>query len=471
VREAERLFRDAGIPTYATPEDAVRAFMQLVEYRRNQAMLIEAPPAAPRSQYERQAACRVVEAALAGGRSMLTEPEAKAVLAAYGIPVVPGALAQDEDEAVRLAAEIGYPVVVKIVSPDISHKSDVGGVALNIKTGAEVRAACAAIAARCAELRPHARLTGFHVQRMLEHTHGHELIAGIATDAVFGPVVLFGHGGTAVEVIADRAVALPPLNAALARQLVARTRVARLLAGYRDRPAIDFDALYGALVRLSDLAAELPQIVELDINPLLADERGVCALDARIRVAATSAAPGERLAIRPYPAALEHTVVLEGRAFRVRPIRPEDEAAFRKLLALSRPEDIQSRFFHALREMPHSELARFTQIDYDREMALVALAEGDAGEEVIGDARALADPDNEAAEFAVMIRSDMHARGLGHALMQSLIRHFSERGTRALYGDVLPRNTRMLELARNLGFEARWLPEHGVVRVTLSLRA
>jgi acetyltransferase len=472
VRLAERMIREAGIPTYATPEEAVRGFLQLVEFRRNQDMLMEVPPAAPAgTRPDCESARRIVKEALDAGRLTLSEPEAKAVLEAYGIPVVPGAIAAGVDEALTVARRIGFPVVLKIVSPDITHKSDVGGVALNIKTEAELRAACAAMLARCAELRPNARLDGFHVQSMLEHTHGHELIAGVATDNVFGPVILFGEGGTAVEIIRDQAVTLPPLNAALARQLVFRTRVSRLLEGYRDRPPINFDALYGALVRLSELTIDLPQVDELDINPLLADERGVCALDVRLRLNRACGAPGERLAIRPYPVELEDTLELGGRTFHVRPIRPEDEPGFRKLLALSSPEDIQSRFFHALREMPRSELARYTQIDYDREMALVALTQTADGTDIVADARALADPDNERAEFAVMVRSDLHSRGLGHSLMERLIAHFRKRGTAMLYGDVLPHNTRMLELARNLGFVAEPRPEDQVVSVTLHLVA
>jgi acetyltransferase len=320
--------------------------------------------------------------------------------------------------------------------------------------------------ARLHRLRPEAHLTGFTVQPMAQRPGAHELIVGAATDATFGPVILFGHGGTAVEVIADRAMALPPLNVALAREVISRTRISRLLAGYRDRPAADQDAICGVLIRTAQLIADVPEIVELDINPLLADARGVIALDARIRVAPARTSGTERFAIRPYPKQLEETVFLSGRPILLRPIHPEDEARLKQLIAQSRPEDIYFRFFEALRELPHSQLARFTQIDYDREMALVAI---DADNELLGEVRTVTDPDNEQAEFGILVSSSAQGKGLGHALLDKMIRYCRARGTKELFGDVLPTNSRMLALAGNLHFQRGRPPGDGVARISLRL--
>ncbi len=367
MKRAEAIFVAAGIPTYATPEEAVRGFLQLAGYRHRQELLMQTPPSvAGEFAPDVAAARRVIDGVLSESRELLTEPEAKEVLAAYGIPVVQTRIARDVDEAVAVAQKLGFPLALKILSPDISHKSDVGGVMLNLESPQEVRVAAESMLKRCSELRPGARLTGFTVQQMVRRGNAHELIVGVASDPVFGPIILFGHGGIAVEVIADKAVALPPLNIALARDLVGGTRVARLLAGYRDRPAAALDVLYLTLVKISQLIADIPQVAELDINPLLADEKGVLALDARIRVVPAIAPGSSRFAIRPYPAELEERIKFGGRRVLIRPIRPEDEPQHRKFLDRVAPEDIQLRFFNVKRVFVHSELARFAQIDYDR---------------------------------------------------------------------------------------------------------
>jgi acetyltransferase len=418
-------------------------------------------------------------AALAAGRELLSEPEGKAVLAAYGVPVVETRVAVDPEQAVRMANEIGYPVALKILSPDVTHKSDVGGVALDLDAPQGVLRAARQMAERLRSHRPDARLEGYTVQPMVRRPGAVELIAGIASDAIFGPVLLFGQGGTAVEVIADRAVGLPPLNANLARDLIGRTRVSRLLAGWREHPPANLDALARALVQVAQIAVELPEVVELDVNPLLADARGVLALDARIRVRRAEGAATDRLAIRPYPRELEETIALaDGARVFVRPIRPEDEPAHHAFHARLQPEDVRFRFFNLVRELPHSQMARFTQIDYDREMAFLALPAEGAGAagrapaegETLGVVRAIADPDNERAEFAIVVRSDQKGRGLGHALLEKMIRYCRARGTREIVGQVLPDNRPMLELALALGFESRFLPEDGAVEVRLALR-
>jgi len=471
VAPARELCRAAGIPTYGTPEQAVRAFLQVTRYRRNQQMLMQTPTSiAAGFSPDTGAAQRVLRQALAAGRGMLTEPEAKQVLAAYGIPVVQTRVASSAAEAERIAIELGFPVALKILSPDITHKSDVGGVVLDLETPQQVATAAEAMLRRLGQAQPQARLDGFSVQQMARRPKAFELIVGAASDRVFGPVILFGQGGTAVEVIADRALALPPLNHNLAQELVARTRIARLLAGYRSQPAIDHEALHGVLVRISQLLCDLPQVVELDINPLFADERGVLALDARIGVAASSLSGSERLAIRPYPQELEETVEWNGKPVMLRPIRPEDEPQHSRFFDALAAEDVHFRFFSMLRQPVHRQLARMTQIDYDREMAFIAVEpDGANGEATLGVVRAIADPDNEAAEFAIIVRSDLKRRGLGLLLMRKIIRYCRSRGTRRLVGQVLPDNANMLRLARECGFEVGAADTDGIL-LTLPLR-
>jgi acetyltransferase len=316
---------------------------------------------------------------------------------------------------------------------------------------------------------PDARLDGFTVQRMARRPGAHELLVGAAMDPVFGPVILFGQGGTAVEVIADRAVALPPLNLHLAHELVRRTRVARLLAGYRDRPPADVDAVCLTLVQISQLLIELPHVVELDVNPLLADADGVLALDARIRVSAD--VERDRLAIRPYPRELEETVELRGgRRVLVRPIRPEDEAAHQAFLHQLQPDDVRFRFFNLVRELPHSQMARYTQIDYEREMAFIATDTAMNPPATLGVVRGVFTSDDREAEFAIIVRSDLKGQGLGRALLEKLVRYCRARGTEEVVGQVLAENRAMLSLARRLGFISQSIPRDGVVEVRLRLR-
>jgi acetyltransferase len=466
------LLRQAGIATYDTPESAVRAVLHMIRYRRNQDMLMETPPSLP-SEFEPRTseARQVIEAALAEQRSQLTEPEAKAVLAAYGIPIVETRVAADVGEAVSRARGLGFPVALKILSPDLTHKSDVGGVSLDLQTPEAVRQAAEGMVERLQTHRPDARLMGFSVQQMARRPGAHELIVGAATDPVFGPVILFGRGGIAVEVIADRAVALPPLNMNLARELVSRTRVSRLLKGYRDRPAADLEAILLTLIQISQIIIDLPEVVELDVNPLLADPEGVLALDARISLAPAAGGPGDRLTIRPYPRELEETVTLrDGRSVLLRPIRPEDEPAHQELFQRMTPEDIYYRFFNVIHRMPHSQLARFTQIDYDREMAFIATVTDDASKpETLGVVRAVGDPDNTSAEFAISVRSDQKRQGLGSALLGKMIRYCRDKGTEELVGQALPDNRAVLALAARHHFTRQRLPGDDVVELRLSL--
>jgi acetyltransferase len=458
----------ARVPTYATPDAAVRAFLHLVAHRRNRALLMQVPEAAARASAAAiEAARATIEAAVAAGRSVLTDAEAMGVLAGFDIPTVATRIVPpDPAAAAAEAARIGFPAVLKILSPDIAHKSEVGGVRLALVDAAAVEAAARTMLATVAARAPGARVDGFVVQAMADRPRAHELVCGLTEDATFGPVVLVGAGGTAVEVLDDHSIGLPPLDPTLARDMIARTRVARLLAGYGDRPPADVEAVAAVLVALSEIAVALPNVVELDINPLVADADGVLALDARIVIAPVS--PGRRLAIRPYPRSLERRVDIPGgERFEVRPIRPEDAPALAEMVRLSTSEDLRLRFFAPVIELSAERTARLTQIDYDREMALVAVA---ADAAIVGVVRLIADPENDTAEYAVMVRSDMKGRGLGSALMQAILDYARARGTARVVGTVLRENTSMLRLCADLGFTVRPDPDDpGIVIVEHSL--
>lgn len=468
---ARRVFTRAGAATYDTPEDAVRAFLHMSEYRRSRELLMQTPPSVPvEIRGDAALAREVIDRELDGEAVWLDEVESKEILQAYGIPVVRTRRARDAEEAAALAEEIGFPVALKILSPDVLHKTDVGGVALDLETSASLLEAADAMVARLAKLEPRARLEGFTVQAMARRPGAYELIVGASVDPVFGPFVMFGHGGTGVEVLDDTAVALPPLNMLLAEELVARTRISRLLRGFRGRPSVSHEDLYLLLIRVSHLISELPEIVELDINPVLADERGVVALDARMRLHRTGIRGPERLAIRPYPAELEERVVLpSGRSALIRPIRPEDEPTHRRLFSTFTSADIRFRFFHLVRKLPHSELARYTQIDYDREMAFIAIEQSERRPEELGVVRAVSDPDNIEAEFAIIVSPRVKGEGLGRLLLEKIVRYARGRGTRVIVGHVLIDNLPMLSLARSLGFEETRDLRNGEVEIRLEL--
>ena len=474
VAEARQIFSDVGLPHFGTPEDAVQAFMQSVEYRRNQQLLVQVPAAGSQHDpIDLPAARAIIDKALAQGRSMLSEPEAKALLDACHIPVVDTRIAASPQEAAELAVKIGFPVAVKILSPDITHKTEVGGVTLDLESPAAVEAAAQAMQQRLKDLRPQARMHGFSVQAMARRPDAHELIVGISTDPIFGPVILFGQGGVAVEVLHDHAIALPPLNQVLAHDTIQRTRVAALLAGYRNRPSADIDAVARVLIQVAHLAAELPEVAELDINPVLADEHGVIALDVRVLLKPQSPKlrhPHDRLAIRPYPQELEEHIGWMKDHLLIRPIRPEDSEAHLKFFHALDATDVRMRAFIHMRDLQPSQLARLTQIDYDREMAFIAVRRLDDGsDETLGVVRGVADPDNEQAEFAIIIRSDMKGLGLGHLLMNKLIAYFRQRGTRRIVGEALSDNRAMMELTRGLGFEVHSNIGQGTVELKLSL--
>lgn len=456
AQRSRSLLTEAGLPSFTTPEEAVRAFSHLEAFRRNQELLLETPSAgvvfSPRDV---EAARGLIKRARGEKRTTLTEPESKALLALFGIPTVETTVVATPEEAGAHFGKARSPVALKILSQDIIHKSDVGGVALGLKSRAEVEAAASEMLERVRRLRPQARIDGFAIQPMILRPKAHELILGIAQDATFGPVILFGRGGTATEVIGDRVVGLPPLNSVLARDMIARTRVSRLLAGFRNVPPVPLEPIVDILVRLSELVVQLPEIRELDINPLLVNAEGVIALDAHI-VIGKARAGGLGLSITPYPHELERRIAFdEGATLRLRPIRPEDEGALAEMVALCTPEDLRKRFLGPLKVFPHEMAARFSQIDYDREMALVAVPEGapyGAGP-IYGVVRIYGDPERKAAEYAILVRSDMKGRGLGRRLMLEIVAHAREQGYQQLYGEVLAQNQPMLKLARELGFK------------------
>ena len=420
--KARRLLDDHGLAVFETPDEAVGAFMHRVRYSRARAQLLETPPAlAGEERPDRESALAVVEDALSAGREWLSEAEAKRVLAAYLIPTVETAVVRDLDQLTAEADRLGYPVAVKIVSPQITHKSDVGGVALDLGSAEAARDAAERMFERVRAAVPRATIEGFTVQPMIERPRAHELILGMTEDAQFGPVLLFGHGGTATEVIADRSLALPPLSLTLAHRMIEETRVARLLAGYRDRPPADVAAIAEILVRLSDLVVDRPEIVELDINPLLADDRGVLALDARVRL---TAGPRTPLAVRPYPHHLARPIVVAGRPMTLRPIRPEDELVVREAVPELDPETARPRFLAPVAELSHETAARLTQIDYDRELLLAVIE----GRRLIGLGRLGADPDGIRADLELSALGDETREDTLDALLDSLIGEAATRG-------------------------------------------
>jgi acetyltransferase len=472
-----RVFDAARIPHYRSETDAVRGFMHLVRYREAQDALMQTPPSLPENFIREEAAARqVVARAIAYGRTWLDPLEVAKVFAAYDIPIAPVVLARDPDEAAAAATPLlaSGAIAVKIFSRDIVHKSDVDGVRLNLASETAVRAAAADMIARVRATRPDARVEGVIVQSMIARPKARELLVGLADDPTFGPVVAFGWGGTAVATIDDKALALPPLDLNLARDLIARTRVARLLQAYRNVPAARTDDVALVLVKIAQLAADIPEIRELDINPLLADENGVIAVDARVMVAPLTGerrGPGHpRFAVRPYPKEWERTIRLgDGHTVFVRPVRPDDEALVRVFFTKVTMEDVRLRFFAPVREFSHEFIARLTQIDYARAIALMAIEP--ATREMLGGVRLHADANFDRGEYAILVRSDLKGQGLGWALMQITIEYARWLGLKTIEGQVLRENTTMLQMCRELGFAITSDPDDRdlcVVRLSVS---
>lgn len=474
VAEARALFANAKIPTFDTPNQAVDGYLHMVRFRRNQEMLMETPNSAPAEFTPSTDSARLmVDDYLASGRNFLVGRDALSLLSAYGIVSAQARTARSPQEAVAQAMQMGFPVALRRASRTTSAAGDgTAGVDLALESAADVRRAAETLSlpqGRGAR----AGVQSFIVERMARYPGSHELMIRVGEDPVFGPVITFGHGGLATDLIADRAVALPPLNTSLARELVSRTRVYRLLQGSDDCPPAAVDALCLALVKVSQLIVELPEVAALEINPLLIDDQGVYALDAQILIAPPGEKSERRLAIRPYPKELEEEFQLpNGRTVLLRPIRPEDEPAHHDFLARCSPDDLRLRFFHLVRQLPHSEMARLTQIDYDREMAFVAVApnEDGSGSETLGVVRTFTDLLNDKAEYAVLVRSDLKGQRLGWKLMEKIISYSRSRGTRRIIGLVLVDNRKMLDLVHRLGFSSQRVPDDDIMEVELELQ-
>ena len=460
----------AQVPDYETPERAVRAFMHLVRHRQSQELLTETPSlVAPQAEAELGRAREIIRNVLSDKREWLDPAEVASFLGCYDIPFVRTEAVSDAASAAQAAAQIKAPVALKIRSRDVIHKSDVGGVVLDLADPSQVEAAAWQMNENVTRALPKAKLEGFIVQEMIHRPGAFELIAGVSTDPTFGPVILFGHGGTAVEILQDKSLELPPLNTALARAQIGRTRIAALLKGFRGRPAADIGAVVNVLIQLSRIVTDHAEITEVDINPLLCDSRGVIAVDGRIRVRATAVSSESRLAIRPYPQQFESVILTpEGHAYSVRPIRPEDESALRQFADEAGAENLWHPFFSPLRERTHAAAARLSQIDYDREMTLVAWD----GERMAGLARSSADPDFENSECAVVIRDGMQEQNLMFQLLEALLHAIAAQGVRKTVLGLPADQTWMREVCVELGFTIGPLPgDASKIRATKILRA
>ena len=471
--EARRIFAEHRVPSYVAPDQAVRGFMHMVNYRRSRELLMETPPSVPEAfAPDQQRARRVVEKAQSEGRTWLEDAEAMEVLAAYGVPGVVTHTARTFDEVAAKAAEIGGPVAVKILSPDVVHRSEVRGITLDVAGPRAARDAASSMRDHLEAARPQARITGFTVQPMVRRPGAYELIIGVVDDPDFGPVMVFGHGGAVAPVVNDVALGLPPLNMHLAREVMSRTRIYRLLRGYRGLPAANLDAVALTVLKVAQLVTDLAEIAELDINPFLADEYGGVAVDARMSIAPYSGPSTRRLAIRPYPKELEERVPLgDGRSLLLRPVVPEDEPSLQAAFVKLTQEEIRLRFFAPMKTLSHVMAARFTQIDYDREMALILTEHGIPGRtEIYGVVSVAPGAKEGEAEYALLVRGDMTGMGLGIVLMRRIIDYARYRGVTRIYGDVLLENRTMLKLCNVLGFEQKPMPgDPHLVRVALDL--
>ncbi|WP_172581528.1 bifunctional acetate--CoA ligase family protein/GNAT family N-acetyltransferase, partial [Vibrio harveyi] len=455
-REARLAFTRAGIPTYRTPESAVVAYMHLVEYRRNQKQLMETPTTAEPLHSGSVSSARewVNEQLLDKKTVMLDTHQTSPLFEQFGFNILPTWIASEVTEAVHMAENIGYPVAVKLRSPDIPHKSDVHGVALNLRNSQEVSSAAQAILDTAKLSYPAANLQGLLVQGMAKLGSAEELRISIAVDKVFGPVILLGQGGSDWNITQDAVAALPPLNMNLARYLVVIALKSGKVRLQKHKDAIDVNELSKFLVRISQMAVELPEIESLDIHPVLVSGSELTIIDADVTLKKYQGDAQERLAIRPFPAEFVETVTLrDGQPILLRPILPEDEPIHAQFINSVSKEDLYNRFFSDVGEFNHEALANLTQIDYDREMAFVAVAFDDNGPSIIGVSRALITPDNSDAEFAILVRSDLKGKGLGKVLMQKIISYCQAKGTKQISGMTMPTNRGMLSLAQSLGFE------------------
>lgn len=469
-QEARRLFSEAGIPTYRTPEGTVTAFMHMVEYRRNQKQLRETPALPPNLAANTTAAHQLIEHALATGTTVLDTHNVQPILEAYGISTLPTWIANDSRQAVDIANKIGYPVALKLRSPDIAHKSEVQGVMLYLRSADEVQGAADAMIERVRMAWPEARIDGLVVQSMANRAGAQELRVVVEQDPVFGPLIMLGEGGVEWQADGHAAVALPPLNMNLARYLIIQAIKQRQIRGRSALRALDIAGLSHLLVQISNLVIDCPQIHRLDIHPLLASGSDFTLLDVTLELAPFSGDGDRRLAVRPYPHQFEEQVTLKnGLSCLFRPILPEDEPAMQRFIGQVTKEDLYYRYFSEINEFTHEDFANMTQIDYDREMAFVAVRPAHGSDEIMGVTRAISDADNNDAEFAVLVRSDLKGLGLGKRLLNKLISYTRAHGIQQLNGITMPGNQGMVALARKLGFGVDIQLEDGIVSLTLDL--
>jgi len=469
VREARTYFSSQRLPSFITPERAVEAFAYLSRYHCNQRLLLQTPgPLSNSREPDVEGGRMIIEAALSEGRNMLSDTESKALLSAFRIRCTPTLEARSATEALVAAESLGFPVAMKISSPQISHKSDVGGVRINILNAPDVRATFKALVEEAQAAIPAAEIRGVTVEPMAGSSSARELMVGVKRDPVFGPVIGFGAGGTIAEILRDSAVALPPLNRLLARRLIEKTRVSKLLGKFRHMPEVKREAVEDVLLHVSEMVCELPHIQELDINPLFADDQGIVAVDARILIKRppTTPTPYSHMAIHPYPAHLiRRSHLPDGTPMTIRPIRPEDADIEQEFVRNMSPEAKYYRFMQTIEELTPEMLVRFTQLDYSREMALIAVIEEHGKRVQLGVARYTVNPDARSCEFALAVSDKRRRMGIGSQLMEALMEAARTQGIRVIEGDVLADNQRMLSLMHSLGFAVRPSLEDPGIRV------
>lgn len=472
VRAGHQILHEASIPAYSSPEQAVHAFMHLVSYASRRELLQETPRDVPITwAHDRVGLRRDFLATHIGPEAparsdttaptFLSEDDSKALLAAYGIPVSQPIAAATVDEAVDAARRIGFPVVMKIRSPEITHKTDVGGVALDLTNEADVKTAFGRMLDSVKSIRPDAIIQGVTIQPMITAARGVELLVGAKQDPVFGSVILVGAGGVTAEVLQDRALELPPLNERLARRMLESLRCWPLLQGYRGRPGVDIDHLIETLIRFSYLVADWPELAEIDINPLLVTADRLIALDARMRWQPAGAAVGQlrhpHLAIRPYPEELVETVNLPAvsQPVLMRPIRPEDEPLWLNLLESCSPESLHQRFQSVFKTATHEMASRYCYVDYDREIPLVAEINVAGQPQLVAVGRLVLDSSHQSAEFAVLVADAWQGLGIGHWLTERCLRIASERGVLQVVAETTAENNRMTDVLLHCGFDVK----------------
>ncbi|MDX1914466.1 MAG: bifunctional acetate--CoA ligase family protein/GNAT family N-acetyltransferase [Methylophilus sp.] len=464
VEEARALFESHHQPNFRTPEPAVEVFAFLSAYYRNQKLLMQVPESISHHlEPDVESARMIIEGALQDKRKILDEMESKALLSCFHIPVARTMIARTANEALLIAVELGFPIAMKIHSPDITHKTDAGGVMLNIDSAQVVRNAYHQIIDNVKRYRPNVKIDGVAIEAMVVKPNGRELMIGVTSDPVFGPVITFGAGGTMVEVMGDRSVTLPPLNTFLVKDLIQSTHIAKMLGQFRHMPAINMEALESVLLRVSEMVCELPMLAEMDINPLIVDENCALAADARVVVAykAPTADRYAHMAICPYPTYMvSNWQLADGTNITIRPIRPEDAKLVQDFVKNLSEESRYFRFMNSIQELSHEMLVRFTQIDYSREAALIAVTGDQFDQEVeLGVARYSTNPDGESCEFALVIADSMSGKGLANKLMTALMEVAREKGFKSIQGEVLSNNSHMLKLMKHLNFDIETSPD------------